>query len=123
MLPRRTLGSPTCPNRLAKNGVNEPLIFYFPLSRRRKGSEYGAIRQEGERAGITGPGGEGREKTRASERRRGVMERLGPLERRAGPAGGTKSERAASEARRRREGEVEAGRPPGLSDFLSAAAD
>lgn len=61
-------GAQPPPRRLAKNGENEPLYFDFLLSRRRQGREDEAIRQEGERAGNTGPGGEGEERRRRGRR-------------------------------------------------------
>lgn len=71
--------------------------FLSPLSRGREGSAHEAIWLEGERAGNTGPGGEGREMRESGSG--GVMERLGP--RRDAQGGG---EQRAGAARRRREG-------------------
>lgn len=66
--------------------------FLSPLSRGREGSAHEAIWLEGERAGNTGPGGEGREMRESGSG--GVMERLGP--RRDAQGGrGTKSGRSA----------------------------
>lgn len=77
--------------------------FLSPLSRGREGSAHEAIWLEGERAGNTGPGGEGREMRESGSG--GVMERLGP--RRDAQGGG---EQRAGAARRRREGTAG---PPG----------
>lgn len=77
--------------------------FLSPLSRGREGSAHEAIWLEGERAGNTGPGGEGREMRESGSG--GVMERLGP--RRDAQGGG---EQRAGAARRRREGTAGPGR-------------
>lgn len=77
--------------------------FLSPLSRGREGSAHEAIWLEGERAGNTGPGGEGREMRESGSG--GVMERLGP--RRDAQGGG---EQRAGAARRRQEGTAG---PPG----------
>lgn len=71
----------------------------------------------GQKAGNTGPGGEGQEKMRESERR-DITERLRPAEEAQGRRG-TKSKSAASVAQRRREG-TRPGRPSArASDSLS----
>lgn len=106
-----------------------PLFWYFLLSGR-KGSEPEAIWREGESAGHAGPGGEVKgEKMREPERRRGRDGEARGGGGTRGLAGGTRgaggqrasAQRAGSEARGGRG--AEAGRPPGLPDFLSAAAD
>lgn len=98
-------------DRLARSGVNGPLFSFLGLCAPQEASKRRAGGRQTARGTRRGRGGKG-EKMR--EPRSGVMERLGPSERRAG-------ERASGRTGAGRE--RGRGRPPGLSALLSAAAD